>query len=122
MIELNQIFQIFPTDASEVETELPTNFMDLPVEIRLNIIEQLHLNNLIRVRKSLPEDRYLIEGVFRKMFKNHSFRIFYDGDFREARISYDNFSFENIPFGVLNDNFKEILEFLKYFGHCITKL
>lgn len=105
-----------------METELPLNFLNLPVELRLDILEQIDFKDLNRVRKSLPEDRNLIEQVFRKMFKNHEFHMNYDGIFGNIRIYYDKMTIANIDVKKKDENFEEISNFLQYFGHCIKKL
>lgn len=116
------ILQISSTDGNEVELESPINLMNLPAELRLTIFERLDFEDLIRVSQALPQDRKLIERLIRSMFKNHTFRIYYDENYRQNRISYDESKGGCFELGYMKESFDEILEFFQFFGHCITKL
>ena len=115
------ILKIYPTEASEVETELPLNLMDLPVELQLDIFEQLRFLDLISVSKALPEHRSLLEIVFRNILKNHAFAVvFIEGD--KVRIYFAYTEIDIISERIATQYFEDILYFLQYFGHCIAKL
>lgn len=96
--------------------------MDLPVELRLNIFEKLDFINLIRVSRAVPQSRNLIENVFQNILKNREFRVHFDQYSKKIEISYDSTVVERIAYEDINENFEEILDFFKYFGHSITKL
>lgn len=108
-----------------METELPTNLLHLPVELRLNIFEQLGFEELIHACKALPEDRNLIEIVFRNMFKDHKLQILYVGtpkENEEIHIRYEQMNIVDISAKNANETLKKLSVFFQCFGHCINKL
>lgn len=97
--------------------------MELPTELRWDILEQIDLKDLIRVRKALPEDQDLIEKVFRNMFRTHEMSITYTTQVEGViRIYYGYSRMASIKVKSRNDNIDEVLEFLECFGHCIDEL
>ena len=48
-----EIFQIYPIDANEVETELPPHLADLPAELRLDNFEKLDFTDLVQFFKEI---------------------------------------------------------------------
>lgn len=105
-----------------MNTESPLNLMDLPPELRLDIFERLDIEDLIHIHKTIPQDRNLIERVFRNMFKDHILRIVSDWLGREIQIFYDEVKVADINYEDISENLVNVLDLLRYFGHCISKL
>lgn len=108
--------QIFPIDAGDIESE-PLNLMDLPVELRLDILEYLDINTLLLISKTIPDECNLIDTVFRNLYRIHAFVVYgYRG---EVQILYRQIRVATIK--SMDEDFKNFMEFLKKFGHYIKK-
>lgn len=119
-----RIIEIFQVSANEGSGEVKhvSTLMNLPVELRMDIFEQLNFTELITLSRALPHDHYVIGRLFRNMMKNREFRILCDGYSREIRVFYGDFLLANIRYANVGEHFDEILDFLQSFGHCISKL
>lgn len=115
-------FQIFRTHATEIQTptictsnETSTKIIDLPVEILLNIFENLDLKDLYSVSRTHSKSRNVVSTIFQKFHKYRFSNWFFD-------ISDDNFKFGADYKLSLNSEFSLILNFIRNFGHLMTKL
>lgn len=91
--------------------------MDLPTELRMDIIEHSNFKDLLNVSRAMPLDRNIIARLFRKMLKNQTFDVVFDHRYNTGvEVHYGRKSVDNSL-----HKFAEILEFLHHFGHCISK-
>lgn len=87
--------------------------MDIPVEILLDIFEQLKFNDLISLAKIHPQTRDVVEILMKQEIANKSFTV--RNDLKSGfSIQYED---NQIPF-----DFSSILFFFRNFGHHITQL
>lgn len=94
--------------------KLPKKITDLPLELLLDIYENLSLLDLRNLAASHPKNRCAAEMVFKSKFGNKELLIDHTGiETVEVALKASSINIFNIDF---------VLKILKQFGHLISKL